>query len=251
MTLALIAALSALLSLASASGAAPSSFVCVDVKGAVSAKPALRALAEKAYGSLHYRPWSAKEPCVVPTAILKYKTQTVLISTAEPPYQAHACQATLTAHVFVPEGKGLVLARTVKDFAKTGENCLAGRFRPVRIAGQDGFAVEGSGGGQGARAGWLEFYRFDGDAIRRMTLPNLSCVWVDYRNAGPSGADLETIRSTWRIGGRKEDTLFLTFKVSRPGHKPKTLPTEWSFGSDELTLVRGETPEAFADGACL
>lgn len=247
------AAAALLLSMAgtSALAAEPQTFVCAEVKADLAKNRDLSAMAETAFGSLQYRAWSAEQPCAVPTAILKYKSQSVLISAAEPPYQGHACQATLTAHIFVQDGQGLKLARTVKDFVKTGENCLAGKFTPITIAGQDAFAVEGSGGGQGARAGWLEFYRFDGEAIRQQTLPNLSCVWVDYRNAGVAAAELENIRSTWRIAGRNNDRLKLDFKVSKPRAKAKSLKTEWSFGPDGLTLIRGKTPEAFADGACL
>lgn len=252
MPYAVLASLFAVLaSFSVAHAATPQTFVCAEAKADLAKKPQLRALAEKAYGPLQYRPWSATEPCAVPTAILNYKTQTVLISTAEPPFQAHACEATLTAHLFARQGRDLALKRTVKDFAKTGENCLAGRFKPVVVAGRDAFAVEGSGGGQGARAGWLEFYRLEDVGIRQFRLPNLSCVWVDYRNAGPASADLENIRSTWRIAGQKADQLLLTFKVAAPGRKTKTLKTEWSFGPNGLTLVRGKTPEAFADGACL
>jgi hypothetical protein len=241
----------ALYCLVSVSCSANAAFVCSEAKPALTKDPELRNIAEKAYGPLQYRDWSETKPCAVPTAVLKYKNQMVLISTAEPPYQGHACQATLTAHVFAPAGDGLKLSRTVRDFVQTGENCLAGAFKPISIAGQDAFAVEGSGGGQGAQAGWLEFYRFDGDTIRQAKLPNLSCVWVDYRNAGPASADLETIRSTWRIGGASNNTLYLDFKVSKPKARTKTLKTEWSFGPGGLTLVRGNTPEAFADGACL
>lgn len=236
---------------ATALAASTGPYVCAEAKANLVKKPALAAAAEAAYGPLQYRPWSEKEPCAVPTAVLKYKSQTVLISTAELPYQAHACQATLTAHVFTPEGNGLKLARTVKDFAKTGENCLAGSFKPLTIAGSDAFAVEGAGGGQGAKAGWLEFYRFDGETIRPYTLSNLSCVWVDFRNAGPASADLENISSTWRVGGPSMDRLFLNFKVAKPKSKTKTLKTEWTFGADGLSLVKGKTPEAFDDGACL
>lgn len=236
---------------ASALSVAPGTYICAEVQADLAKKPALRAMAEQAFGPLQFRPWSGTQPCAVPTAVLKFKSQTVLLSTAEPPYQAHACQATLTAHIFTPGGKGVKLSRVAKDFAKTGENCVAGTFKPLTIAGQDAFAVEGSGGGQGARAGWLEFYRFDGETIRQAKLGDLSCVWVDYRNAGALGADMENIRSSWRIGGRDRDRLFLDFKVAKPKSKAKTLKTEWSFGADGLKLVRGKTPEAFAEGACL
>jgi hypothetical protein len=238
--------------LASTIAAAPATHICAEVKADLAKKPEMRVLAEAAFGApLLYRAWSAKDPCVVPTAVLKYKSQTVLISTAEPPYQAHACQATLSAHVFVREGKALTLARTVRDFAKTGENCLAGRFKPLTIAGENAFSVEGTGGGQGARAGWLEFYRFEGAEIRQHRLPNLTCVWVDYRNAGIAASDLENIQSSWRIGGRNHDMLSLDFSVAQHGAKAQKLRTKWSFGPQGFTLVGGKTPDAFADGACL
>jgi hypothetical protein len=242
--------LSALFAL-SAHAAAPQTYVCAEVKDDLAKKPELAELAAKAFGPLQYRAWSEKEPCTVPTAILKYRTQTVLISTAEPPYQGHACQATLSAHVFVPEGKSLKLSRTLKDFAKTGENCLAGTFKPVTIGGKDAFALEGSGGGHGARAGWLEFYRFDAGAIQQVKLPGMTCVSVDYRKAGPAAADMQNIDSSWRIGGPNNSKLFLDFHVAKANAKGSMLKTEWAFGRDGLRLVRGRTPETFADGACL
>lgn len=246
-----IAVLACVLGAGPAFAAGPKPYVCAEVKDELAKDPKLMALSTQAYGGLQYRAWSETQPCAVPTAILKYKTQTVLISTAEPPYQGHACQATLTAHIFVPDGKGQKLARTVKDFAKTGENCLAGLFKPVTIAGNDAFAVEGTGGGHGARAGWLEFYRIDASTIQPIKLPGMTCVSVDYRNAGPASADMQNVDSSWRIGGPNNTKLFLDFRIAKANAKGSTLKTEWAFGRDGLTLIRGRTPETFADGACL
>jgi hypothetical protein len=240
------------LAFAAATSPAPApAFVCAEVKADLAKNAELTRLATLAYGPLQYRAWSAKAHCAVPTAALTYKTRTVLISAAEPPFQGHACRATLTAHVFKPEGGGLKLDRSITAFAQTGENCLAGTFKPVAISGQDAFAVEGSGGGQGAKAGWLEFYRFDGAAIRQIKLPGLTCTSVDYTNAGPAAADMQTIAATWRIGGGNNSRLFLDFHVAKPGAKGSFLKTEWNFGRNGLARVRGRTPEAFADGACL
>lgn len=231
--------------------ATPQTFVCSEAADHVATQPDIQALAEKAYGPLQYRAWSQSAPCVVPTAILAYKTQTVLISTAEPPFQAHACPATLTAHVFRRAGADLKLARVVKDFAKTGDECVAGRFKPVTLAGRDGFSIEGAGGGQGVRAGWLEFYQFDGPGIRQIKLPGLSCIWIDYRQAGPAGADMQSIDATWRLGGANNSRLFLDFHISKASGKASTLKTQWDLGRNGFKMVRGSVPEAFAGGACL
>lgn len=239
------------LSAASVIAAPATAYICAEAKDELTQNPVLMEFAYQAFGGLEYRPWAADKPCSVPTAIISMKTRAVMISTAEPPYQGHACQATLTAHVFSTQGNKVAFQRTIKDFAKTGENCLAGAFKPVTIAGQDAFAVEGAGGGQGARAGWLEFYRFDGDTIRQLKLPGLSCVWVDYDNAGTASADMENIQSSWRIAGINNDRLHLTFKIRKPKAKAKVMTSQWAFGPNGLTLVWGRTPEAFADGACL
>jgi hypothetical protein len=231
---------------------ASQTYICSEVADHLTKTPDLTALAEKVYGApLQYRSWTETSPCAVPTASLEYKTQTVLITAAEPPFQARPCRSTLSAHVFQRGGKDLKFTRTIKDFVKTGEYCIAGVMKPVTITGRDAFVIEGSGGGQGAKAGWLEFYQFQGAGIRQIKLPGLSCTWVDYRDGGPAVADLENIFSQWRIGGPNNSRLFLDFTVIKPKPKTEVLKTEWAFGRGGLKLVRGRTPEAFADGACL
>jgi hypothetical protein len=231
--------------------AAAPTYVCAEVQADLAKDLELTRLAALAYGPLQYRAWGAQAPCAVPTAALTYKAQTVLISAAEPPYQAHACQATLTAHVFARRGKDFKLVRTIPNFVQTGENCLPGKFTATSIAGKDGFVVEGAGGGQGAKAGWLEFYQVEAKSIRQIKLPGLTCTSVDYTNAGPAAADMQNIASSWRIGGGNNARLFLDFYVAKSGAKGSVLKTEWAFGRNGLTRVRGRTPEAFADGACL